>query len=185
MDWLVEVHTKLRLQQETLYLCVQIIDRYLGQEKVERTKLQLVGLTALFLACKYEEKWPPEVKDMVYMSNRAFSRQDLLDMEADITKTLQFKLSVPTGYYFLQRFLFISKASPVQAVAANYYMDRMLQEYDLIVHRPSLIAAAAVTLAVNHDEIRAFDQTREPKPGVVCITCTCGGVSHTFCHSKL
>jgi hypothetical protein len=55
VDWLVEVHMKFRLVPETLYLCINILDRYLSIVDVERSKLQLVGVTALFIACKYEE----------------------------------------------------------------------------------------------------------------------------------
>ena len=50
IDWLIEVHLKFRLVPETLYLCVNIIDRYCSVINVPRTKLQLVGVTALFLA---------------------------------------------------------------------------------------------------------------------------------------
>ena len=65
IDWLVEVHMKFRLVPETLYLCVNIIDRYCSIQEVRRSQLQLVGVTALFLACKYEEIYPPEVRDCV------------------------------------------------------------------------------------------------------------------------
>ncbi|EEC47909.1 predicted protein, partial [Phaeodactylum tricornutum CCAP 1055/1] len=59
VDWLVEVHTKFRLIPETLYLCVNIIDRYLSQVETVRKRLQLVGITAMLIASKYEEIYPP------------------------------------------------------------------------------------------------------------------------------
>ena len=54
VDWIVEVHLKFRLTPETLYLAINIIDRYLEREQVERKRLQLVGVTALLVACKFE-----------------------------------------------------------------------------------------------------------------------------------
>ena len=77
VDWLVEVHLKFKLLPETLYLTVGIIDRYLAKREVTRPKLQLVGVTALLLASKYEEIYPPEIHDLVYICDRAFSKDEV------------------------------------------------------------------------------------------------------------
>lgn len=60
-DWLVEVHHKFELMPETLYLTINVIDRYLSMETVLRRELQLVGVSAMLIASKYEEIWAPEV----------------------------------------------------------------------------------------------------------------------------
>ena len=60
-DWLIEVHHKFELTPETLYLTFHIIDRYLSMETVLRIELQLVGVSAMLIASKYEEIWAPEV----------------------------------------------------------------------------------------------------------------------------
>lgn len=65
---------------ETLYLTVNIIDRFLERQNVQRKKLQLVGVTAMLLACKYEEVSVPVVEDLVLISDRAYTRQEILDM---------------------------------------------------------------------------------------------------------
>jgi hypothetical protein len=80
---------------------------------------------------------------------------------------LSFNLTVPTGHPFLQRFLFITHATGTMSIAANYYLERMLQEHDALEFRPSVIAAAAVCLAINHPEIREYDKIEITKPGVV------------------
>lgn len=169
VDWLVEVHMKFKLEEETLFLCVNIIDRYLSVTNVERSKFQLVGVTALLLACKYEEIYPPLVKDCVYVTDRAYSRQDVLDMECEILRSLEFNISTPTAYPFLQRFLFMLNAKRTMGYAAHYYMDRVLLEHDMLKFRPSVIAAAAVCLAVNHPCIRYTDNAKDPAPGIVSI----------------
>lgn len=153
VDWLVEVHMKFRLVPETLYLCVNIIDRYCATTNIERRKLQLVGVTALLVACKYEEIYPPEVRDCVYITDRAYCRQEVLDMEQDIVKKLEFRMTVPTGHNFLTRFLDITNATTLQRIAATYYMERTLQEYVFLKYRPSLVAAAAVCLALTNEEL--------------------------------
>ncbi len=77
VDWLVEVHLKFKLVPETLYLTVNIIDRYLATAEVTRPKLQLVGVTALLIASKYEEIYPPELRDLVYICDRAYSKNEV------------------------------------------------------------------------------------------------------------
>ena len=157
IDWLVEVHMKFRLVPETLYLCVNIIDRYCAMVQVKRTKLQLVGVTALLLACKYEEIYPPEVRDCVYITDRAYTSTEVLDMEQDIVHKLGFKMSVPTAYPFLQRFFTVVKASKLVQHASAYYTERTLQEHDMLKYRPSVICASAIILALNHPEFAAED----------------------------
>jgi len=61
IDWLIEVHLKFKLLPETLYLTVNLIDRYLAKELIPRNKLQLVGVTSMLIASKYEEIYAPEV----------------------------------------------------------------------------------------------------------------------------
>ena len=73
-DWLIEVHLKFKLQPETLYLTMNLIDRFLSKTSINRKNLQLVGVTANFIAAKYEEIYPPNVNDFVYISDNAYTR---------------------------------------------------------------------------------------------------------------
>ena len=77
VDWLVEVHLKFKLVPETLYLTTNLIDRYLERQEVSRPKLQLVGVTSLLIASKYEEIYPPELRDLVYICDRAYTRSEV------------------------------------------------------------------------------------------------------------
>lgn len=65
---------------ETLFLTVNLIDRFLERQMVGRKKLQLVGVTALLLACKYEEVSVPFMEDLVLISDRAYTRDEILTM---------------------------------------------------------------------------------------------------------
>jgi hypothetical protein len=77
VDWLVEVHLKFKLVPETLYLTINLIDRYLERQEVSRPRLQLVGVTSLLIASKYEEIYPPELRDLVYICDRAYTRTEV------------------------------------------------------------------------------------------------------------
>lgn len=105
VDWLIEVHHKFELSPETLYLTVNIVDRYLASKMVVRRELQLLGISAMLLASKYEEIWAPEVNDFVCISDRAFSHQQVLLMEKKVLGGLEWNLTVPTPYVFLVRFI--------------------------------------------------------------------------------
>ena len=88
VDWLVEVHLKFKLLPETLYLTVNLIDRFLEKQNVMRNKLQLVGVTAMLIASKYEEIYPPIVTDFVYITDNAYSKKEILEMEEQILVSL-------------------------------------------------------------------------------------------------
>lgn len=79
VDWLVEVAEEYRLKPETLFLSVNYIDRFLSSMAVQRTKLQLVGVTCMLLASKYEEIQPPTVDNFVYITDETYRRDQVCD----------------------------------------------------------------------------------------------------------
>lgn len=147
VDWLIEVHLKFKLAPETLYLTVNLIDRYLATEEVSRPRLQLVGVTSLLIASKYEEIYPPELRDLVYICDRAYTRKDILDMETEILKALQYNISVPSAHVFLVRYLKAGHADKKIVQLSCYILDSTLLTYSLLHYLPSQLAAAAVFIA--------------------------------------
>jgi G2/mitotic-specific cyclin-B, other len=148
IDWLLEVHNKFKLQPQTLWLCVNILDRYLEKEQTVRSKLQLVGVTALLIASKYEEIYPPEVRDCVYITDYAYERTEVLQMESKILRVLDYKIGNPTAFHFLIRYLNCIQASERTRHLTYYYAERNLQEGDMLLVRPHKFAAAAVYAAL-------------------------------------
>jgi G2/mitotic-specific cyclin-B, other len=148
VDWLVEVHHKFRLQPPTLWLCVNILDRYLERKTIIRNKLQLLGVTCLLISSKFEEIFPPEVRDCVYITDNAYSRQEVLLMEQQILQVLDYQLCVPTGYHFLTRYLNLINASERLRFLSFYYAERNLQETVSYSHKPSSFVAAALYSAL-------------------------------------
>lgn len=147
VDWLVEVHLKFKMVPETLYLTVNVIDRYLEKQEVRRSKLQLVGVAALLLAAKYEEIYPPELHDLVFITDRAYNAKEIVEMEATIMKALDFNLTIPTIHTFLCRYLKAAHADRTMVQMSCYLAERSLQEYCTLKYPPSLIAAKAIHAA--------------------------------------
>merc|ERR1712029_870494 len=152
IDWLIGVHLQFHLLQETLYTTIAIIDRYLQVEiprsVVSRSKLQLVGVAAMLIAAKYEEIYAPEVKDFVYITDRAYTEKEILKMEVKILSTLKFDLGRPLPLHFLRR---ASKAGSVESVThtlAKYIMELSLGSYNTVSVSPSMLASAALALSL-------------------------------------
>ncbi|KAL6069598.1 Cyclin-A2 [Balamuthia mandrillaris] len=147
-DWLVEVADEYELSSETLFLAVNYLDRFLAERRIDKRKFQLVGVTAMFIAAKYEEIYAPAVEEFVYISANTYSREEILMMEAHILNTLEFQLTAATTKVFLRRFLKAAGADLTVAFLASYLAELTLLEYSFVKYLPSQIAAAAVFLAL-------------------------------------
>uniref|UniRef100_A0A453FRA4 Cyclin N-terminal domain-containing protein n=1 Tax=Aegilops tauschii subsp. strangulata TaxID=200361 RepID=A0A453FRA4_AEGTS len=152
IDWILEVHQKFDLMPESLYLTVYIIDMYLSLQSVLRRELQLVGVSALLIACKYEEIWAPEVNDFILISDSAYTREQILKMEKAILNRLEWNLTVPTPYVFLVRFAKAASSSDHKndkemENTVFFFAELALLQYGLVQSKPSMVAAAAVYAA--------------------------------------
>ena len=126
-------------------------DRFLEKKLVVRQKLQLVGVTAMLLASKYEEIYAPEVRDFVYITDKAYTKEQILAMEAQMLNNLDFHITVPTAYVFLNRFLKVCGETDAAAkvnLLSSYFVERALQEYKSLAYLPSKLAAAGVNMAL-------------------------------------
>ncbi|KAI3525877.1 hypothetical protein L1887_05007 [Cichorium endivia] len=149
IDWLIEVHNKFELMNETLYLTINIVDRFLAAETVARRELQCVGMSAMLIASKYEEIWAPEVNDFVQISDRAYEHRHVLVMEKRILGRLEWNLTLPTPYVFLTRFI-KAAANPPEVNMDHmvyFYAELGMMNYEIIRFCPSMVAAAAVYAA--------------------------------------
>ena len=147
VDWLIEVHTRFHLLPETLFLAVNIIDRFLSTKIVQLEKLQLVGITAMFIAAKYEEVLSPHVQNFRHVADDAFTDAEILSAERYVLQALNYDLSYPNPMNFLRR---ISKADnyDIQTrTLGKYLLEISLLDHRFMGYNPSHIAAASMYLA--------------------------------------
>ena len=102
IDWLIEVHLKFKLLPETLFLTINFIDRYLQNNQTPRDKLQLIAVSSLLIACKYEEIYPPEISSFVYITDNAYKKEDILNYEIKILGDLEYDLTYPSILRYLE-----------------------------------------------------------------------------------
>ncbi|XP_063680931.1 G2/mitotic-specific cyclin-B-like [Bolinopsis microptera] len=147
VDWLIQVHLKFKLLQETLYLTVAILDRYLSVTDIKRDKLQLTGVTCMLIASKFEEIYAPEVNDFVYITDNAYTFQNILDMEINVLNTLEFDLNHPLPLHFLRRNSKAGNADGKVHTLGKYLTEICLTHMSMLKFKPSELAAGAFLVA--------------------------------------
>ena len=102
IDWLIEIHYKLKFKEETFYTTIYIIDAYLSQKRIERKNLQLLGITAIFIASKLYEINSGNIEDYSNITAKTYNKEEIINMESDISKTLNFNFLIPTPILFYE-----------------------------------------------------------------------------------
>lgn len=144
VDWLVEVHWKFKLYPETLFLTVNLLDRFLSvKPNIPRSQLQLVGITCLLIAAKYEDIYAPEIKDIVHICDKTYKKEEILSMEVLVLNTLNFKITTPSALLFLLRMAKIARCDERQFYLAQYCLELAMADYQLWTNYSSSQLAAA------------------------------------------
>jgi cyclin A len=109
IDWLIEVADEYKLNDETLFLCIQYVDRFLSTVNVTRSKLQLLGTTCMYIASKYEEMYPPALDEFSFITDNTYETKHILRMEQIIMKVKSKfcfrELKIQKKIYFFYRCL--------------------------------------------------------------------------------
>jgi hypothetical protein len=147
VDWLIEVHMKYGMHNETLHLSINLIDRYLSITPIPRKRLQLVGVAAVFIASKYEEIHPPEVRELVHITDNAYTKDELLKMEVAMLTILSFQIMVPTAAHFFGVLQKTNDCDEVHRMVAQYIIELGLLDIRMLHHSPSHVVSAALLLS--------------------------------------
>ncbi|KAF8311987.1 hypothetical protein DL93DRAFT_2060475 [Clavulina sp. PMI_390] len=145
VDWLVQIHARYHLTPETLWIAINIIDRFLSKRVVSLIKLQLVGVTAMFVAAKYEEIMAPSVDEFVFMTENTFTREEILKGEKIILQTLGFHISAYCSPYSWVRKISKADDYDIQTrTLSKFLMEVCLLDHRFLCAKPSMIAAIAM-----------------------------------------
>lgn len=143
LNWLIDVHLKYKLQPETLFVAVQLIDGYLSRRVVNRMELQLVGITALWIAAKYEETYQvPKLANLVFICDSAYNREQILAMEGSIIQALNFDLLTLTPFHYFKHLHSIADFSPKDYYFCCYLLEITLFSLAFRKYHPRIISAA-------------------------------------------
>lgn len=148
VDWIIEVHSKFNLKEETLFLCVFIIDKFLKSEIIPRSKLQLLGVASIMIACKQEEIYSPSIKDFVFITDNAYSKEEIFEMEYHILKVLEFNTVMPSSLRFYELIALDFNFDSKQFNFGLYLLELYLIDYRMTKHLPSVIACTAAYIVM-------------------------------------
>jgi hypothetical protein len=102
VDWLVDVHRKFKMCPETLHLAMNLVDRVTCLKQISKKFYQLVGITSLLIASKYEDIYPPSLTEFTYVCDKAYVEKDLLNMEGEVLQLLKFELVTDSSFFYLE-----------------------------------------------------------------------------------
>lgn len=151
VDSLICLGQKFKLRDETLFLSVNLMDRFLSIKAIEDSnELTLVATASLYIACKYEEIYPPNGRELLHSMSAAegFSYDDLLKQEHQIIFKLEFQISETTPYTFLCRYVQVANATLTVFHLAQYLLELALLDSKMNQYPPSLQAASALYVAM-------------------------------------
>ena len=163
IDWIIDVHFKFGFTDETLYMTVLIIDRYATIRQISRLNLQLVGITALMIACKHEEIDLPKIDDYLYITDNAYTKQDMVKMEYDILRALNFSLLYPSPIKFFEYLSVNFNFSKKLHCMGKYLMETFLIDIKNIKYKPSVISCACAYIVMKFFKFDRYQESYNKK----------------------
>ena len=97
----------------------------------------------MLIASKYEEIYAPEIRDFIYMTAKAYTKEQILAQERDILMSLEFNITAPSAFRFLERYIKLSDSDDLIMNFARYITELSLVDSNYYKWRPSNIAASA------------------------------------------
>ena len=163
IDWLIEVHYKFGFTDETLYMTVSIIDRYLSSNQITKKNFQLLGITALLISCKHEEIDLPKINDFTYITNNAYEKEEVIKMENDILKFLKFNLLCPSPIKFFEYLSLHFKFDNKMVMMGKYLMESFLLDIKNIKYKASIIACACCYIVMKFFKCKNYKDVYDEK----------------------
>ncbi|KAK3984858.1 cyclin-like protein [Cladorrhinum sp. PSN332] len=149
IDFLIEAHAAFSLLPETLFLTVNLLDRYCSKRVVYKQHYQLVGCAALLIASKYGDKKDrvPQINELNNMCCGLYDAGMFTQMEMHVLNTLDWNIGHPTVDFFTQLIVAEERDSPEVEHMAAYICEIALYHRDFVSTKPSIMARASLALA--------------------------------------
>ena len=163
IDWLIDVHFKFGFTDETIFMTVLTIDRYLSVKQITRNKLQLLGITALMIACKHEEIDVPKIDDFIYITDNAYVRDEVYKMENDVLSTLNFSLLYPSPIKFYEYLSLHFNFDKMKHMMGKYLMESFLLDTKINKYKPATISCACTYIVMKFFKMENYQEAYHKK----------------------
>lgn len=122
------------------------MDRYLTKIIIDKKDYQLLAITSMLIACKFEEVYPPEIRDFIYISDKSFSKEQIIKMESIILSSLNFDIITVSSYRFLERFSLSFESHIISFNLSQYFLELSLVE-NRLNYPSSMKATSAIVIS--------------------------------------
>ena len=163
IDWIIDVHYKFGLTDETLFMTILIIDRYISYKQISKLRFQLLGITALLLSCKYEEIMLPKIEDFIYITDNAYVKKDVIDMERDILDVLNFDLIFPSPIKFYEYLALNFDFDKKKFLMGKYLMESFMVDLNWVKYRASVIACSCIYIVMKYYKMENYKEAYNKK----------------------
>ena len=156
VDWLIEMHDKFNFKPQTLFQTIWLIDTYLSLKYIKRSDFQLLGLGCMYISCKYHEIFYPILKDCVEITDGAYTKDDLLRIEKDILKTINYNIIPPSQEDFYNLIAKAFEFGEKEINLGKFFMENSLIDYNMIKYPPSVIAVSCCYIVMKFFKIENY-----------------------------
>ena len=163
VDWIIDVHFKFGFTDETLFMTISIIDRYLSICQITRTNFQLLGITALMIACKHEEIDLPKIDDFIYITDNAYVKNEVIKMEEDVLYKLNFSFLYPSPIKFFEYLSLHFGFSKKHHMMGKYLMESFLLDVKNAKYKPSIISCACAYIVMKFFKMANYHDSYNKK----------------------
>ena len=163
IDWIIDVHYKFGFTDETLFMTVLTIDRYLTANQISRNDLQLLGIASLMIACKHEEIDLPKSDDFIYITDNAYTKEELFKMEDKILMTVNFCLLYPSPIKFFEYLSKNFNFTKKMHFMGKYLMESFLLDIKYVKYNASIISCACTYIVMKLFQNKRYRESYDRK----------------------
>ena len=163
IDWIIDVHLKFKLKEETLYMIIFIIDKYLSIEIISKNKFQLLGISSILIACKHEEIDVPKINELIYITDNSYSKKDVIYMENEILKKLNFSLLYPSPLIFFELISLYLNFDKTKILMGKYLMESFLIDEKFVKYKSSIISCACAYVVMKFFKMENYQESYNKK----------------------
>ena len=156
VDWIIEVHIQFRFKRKTLFQTILLIDLYLSLKIIKKSRLQLLGIACLLISVKANEVFYPSLEDFIDITDKAYTKKQLLNMEMLVLQTLNFDFLFPTSEEFYSILSKIFRFNKMQHHLGEYFIDSSLVDYNMLKYKASTIAIACTYIVMKYYNINGY-----------------------------
>ena len=148
IEWLSYINHCFNQSNETLFMCINIMDRYTSKKKITLDIYQLVGISSFLIASKYEDIYSPSINKLIHISKNIYTHNDIILMEKEILSTLNFDIFFVSSFHFFSYFYIVSEINNKQLFhLCHLILEICLLNIEIMSHSQSLLAIGVILIA--------------------------------------